>query len=105
MDKDVVFARFFRIFGDPTRLAIIGLLLDGPHTVTELVEKTGAHRSRVSNHLACLRWCKFVSDERRGRSVVYTVIDSRVAELFSLAERLTEQNAEHLASCQRIGPS
>src|SRR5437899_904509 len=50
-------ARFFRVLGDPTRLRILELLLAGPRAVSELTAAAGAPRARVSNHLACLRWC------------------------------------------------
>jgi len=32
--------------------------------VAELVAALGAPRSRVSNHLACLRWCRLVEAEQ-----------------------------------------
>jgi DNA-binding transcriptional ArsR family regulator len=97
-------ARFFRVLGDPTRLAILELLLDGPRTVAELAAAAGAPRARVSNHLACLRWCGFTEAERRGRQVVYRAADPRLAGLLAAARPLIEGNAGHLASCQRIGP-
>lgn len=97
-------ARFFRVLGDPTRLALLRLLLTGPRTVSELVAATGVGQSRVSNHLACLRWCRFVEAERRGRNVVYRVADPRVGELVALGEALSAPQREHLASCRRIGP-
>jgi DNA-binding transcriptional ArsR family regulator len=97
-------ARFFRVLGDPTRLAILELLLDGPRTVSELSAVTGAPRARVSNHLACLRWCGFTEAERRGRQVVYWVADPRLARLLATARPLIEDKAAHLASCRRIGP-
>lgn len=97
-------ARFFRVLGDPTRLRILELLLEGPRTVSELVEATGARQSRVSNHLACLRWCRFVEDERRGRQVTYRVADPRVGRLLGLGRELTAEHCEYLASCGRIGP-
>lgn len=97
-------ARFFRVLGDPTRLRILELLLERPHTVSELVEATGAPQSRVSNHLACLRWCRFAESERRGRQVTYRVADPRIARLLALSRELTAEHCEHLASCRRIGP-
>lgn len=60
-------ARFFRVLGDPTRLRILELLLAGPRTVAELTAAAGVRRARVSNHLACLRWCGFATADRRGR--------------------------------------
>ncbi|WP_323747368.1 ArsR/SmtB family transcription factor [Catenulispora rubra] len=97
-------ARWFSVLADPTRLAILTLLLDGPHSVGELVTKTGVPQSRVSNHLACLRWCRFVTADRHGRRVVYTIADPRLRHLLDLADNLLADNAEHLATCHRIGP-
>src|SRR6266702_5873423 len=97
-------APFFRVLGDPTRLRILELLLAGPRTVSELTAAVGAPRARVSNHLACLRWCGFAQAERRGRQVLYRAADPRLAELLTAARPLIEDNAAHLASCQRIGP-
>jgi DNA-binding transcriptional ArsR family regulator len=97
-------SRYFRVLGDPTRLRIIEALVDRERTVSDLVELLGAPQSRVSNHLACLRWCRLVESERRGRSVVYRVADERVSHMLELAASLAEPNCDHLASCKRIGP-
>jgi DNA-binding transcriptional ArsR family regulator len=97
-------ARFFRVLGDPTRLRILELLLAGPCTVSELTAAAGVPRARVSNHLACLRWCGFARSERRGRQVVYRAADPRLAGLLAAARPLIAGQADHLASCQRIGP-
>lgn len=97
-------ARFFRVLGDPTRLAILELLLESEMSVRELVEATGAPQGRVSNHLACLRWCRFVEAERRGRRVFYRVADERVRGLLAGARTLAGEQCEHLESCRRIGP-
>jgi DNA-binding transcriptional ArsR family regulator len=97
-------SRYFRVLGDPTRLRVVEALLERERTVSELVELLGAPQSRVSNHLACLRWCRFVESERRGRTVVYRVADERVSRILELATSLAEPNCDHLASCKRIGP-
>lgn len=97
-------ARYFRGLGDPTRVRILLALLEGERSVSELVELTGAPQSRVSNHLACLKWCRFVEAERRGRSVLYRVTDPRLTELLELAGELASEHRDHLATCTRIGP-
>lgn len=97
-------ARYFRVLGDPTRLRIIEALLERERTVGELVGLLGAPQSRVSNHLACLRWCRLVASERRGRSVLYRIADDRVGQILALASSLAEPNCDHLESCARIGP-
>lgn len=97
-------SRYFRVLGDPTRLRIMEALLERERTVSELVDLLAAPQSRVSNHLACLRWCRLVEAERRGRTVVYRVADPRVSSILGLAASLAEPNCDHLASCKRIGP-
>jgi len=97
-------ARFFRVLGDPTRVRLLEALLDGERSVSELVQLVGAPQSRVSNHLACLKWCRFAESERRGRRVFYRVTDPQVRELIRLARAMASQNAEHLESCTRVGP-
>lgn len=100
----IAHARWFRVLADPNRLEILGVLLTGPCSVSEVVERTGLPRSRVSNHLACLRWCRFVHADRQGRRVVYTIADPRLNQLLDLADDLVSGNAGHLSSCERIGP-
>ena len=97
-------ARWFRLLADPTRLAILKHLLARPHSVTELVDRTGLPQSRISNHLACLRWCQFVHADRQGRHVVYTIADTRLKLVLDLADELVADKVEHLATCKRIGP-
>lgn len=97
-------ARFFRVLGDPTRLAILQHLLDRPHSVSELTVALRIAQSRVSNHLACLRWCRFVTAERVGRHVIYRVTDQRLARLIDAASEISSENRDHLAACHRIGP-
>jgi ArsR family transcriptional regulator, cadmium/lead-responsive transcriptional repressor len=97
-------ARFFRVLGDPTRLAILRYLLIEPHSVSELTAKLGIAQSRVSNHLACLRWCRFVTSERDGRRVIYSVADRRLGSLMAEASEIASENRDHLATCRRIGP-
>lgn len=97
-------ARYFRVLGDPTRLSILEALLREERTIAELVSITSAPRSRISNHLACLKWCRFVTSRRQGRQMVYRVADRRVAALLALSQGLSEERCSHLDSCRRIGP-
>lgn len=100
----VASARLFRVLGDPTRLGVLRLLLEQPRTVSELVEATASSQSKVSNHLACLRWCRLVDAERDGRHVTYRVTDPGLGGLLDAADELSSEHREHLATCKRIGP-
>jgi len=97
-------ARFFRVLGDPTRLRIIELLHEGDHTVSELIEALDAPQPRVSTHLACLRHCRLVSTKRNGREVVYRLAMPKLRALLDRALVVAGPEAEHLASCERVGP-
>ena len=97
-------ARLFRILADPTRLAIVELLADGERPVHELVAAIGCTQARLSSHLACLRHCRLVETERRGREVFYRLAIPRLPELIATAGTIAAPRAEHLAGCRRIGP-
>ncbi len=100
----VATARFFRVLADPTRLAILELLLDRERTVRELVEAIGAPQSRISNHLACLRWCGVVEATKNGRNITYSLADQQVRGVIERGRSLAERHCEQLASCRRVGP-
>jgi DNA-binding transcriptional ArsR family regulator len=97
-----ILAKYFRAFGDPTRLRVLELLAQREHSVGELVELLGTSQPQVSNHLACLRWCGFVETRREHRVVYYRLADERISTIVSLADDLLEGNAEHVACCRRI---
>jgi len=96
-------AKYFRGLGDPSRLRILELLrIEGELSVGELVERLRLPQPKVSNHLACLRWCGFIEARREGRIVYNRIADPRVVGLLDLAESLLADNAEHVAACCRI---
>lgn len=102
VESDLV-AKYFRGLGDPTRIRILELLEEhGDLSVGELGERLGQPQPKVSNHLACLRWCGFVASRREHPHVRYSVADERVTQMVALARALLADNAEHVAACRRI---
>ncbi|MDP9366373.1 MAG: metalloregulator ArsR/SmtB family transcription factor, partial [Chloroflexota bacterium] len=92
--RQEITAKFFHGLSDLTRLRIVELLLDeGEKNVGELVSILGQPQSRVSNHLACLRWCGYVDSRREGKFVYYRVSDPRVRQLLDLARGVIADNA------------
>ncbi len=101
--KSDLVAKYFRGLGDSTRLRIIEFLRDeGELSVSELVQRLREPQPKVSNHLACLRWCGFVATRREHRTVYNRIADERVVEMLELAHALLEDNEEHVAACCRI---
>jgi DNA-binding transcriptional ArsR family regulator len=97
-----LYARFFKVLGDPTRIRLLSALLDAPATgraVSELVEITGQHQGRVSTHLGCLRWCGLVESERSGKQVFYRLTDPHVREILTLGGVVIRDHAAGVASC------
>ena len=97
-------AKFFLGLAEPTRLRILALLVEeGEMRVGDLVDAVGGLQGRVSSHLACLRHCRLVTSRKEGRNVYYSVPDCRVLEFLPVAMSMVADNAEHIASCHRIG--
>jgi DNA-binding transcriptional ArsR family regulator len=95
-------AKLFRGFSDPSRLAILVSLRDGPLTVTDIVHATRLTQSNVSNHLGCLRDCGLVTTEQSGRYVYYRLSDKRVEQLLRLADELLADAAKGVYECTRF---
>lgn len=93
--------KLFRGLSDPSRLAILEAMREGPRTVSEIVEETGFNQPNVSNHLACLRECGLVVSTQQGRYVRYQLSDARVAALMGLADELLAEVARGVYECTR----
>ncbi len=94
-------ARLFRGFGDPSRLSILEVLLDGPRNVSEIVQATQLTQPNVSNHLRCLRECGLVAAEQQGKFALYRLSDDRVGDLLALGESLLADVARGVYECTR----
>jgi DNA-binding transcriptional ArsR family regulator len=81
-------AKLFHGFADPSRLAILEALRDGPRTVGEIVAATGLCQPNVSNHLACLRDCGLVTSRPAGRFAFYQLSHPRIDRLLRLADEI-----------------
>lgn len=94
-------AKLFRGFGDPSRLAILETLLDGPKKVSDIVRVTGLSQPNVSSHLSCLRDCGLITTQSQGQYVICQVSDPRVQTLLDLAGSLLADVAQGVYECTR----
>lgn len=92
-------AKLFRGFADPSRLAILEALRNGPVSVGEIVTATELSQPNVSNHLACLHDCGLVAREQHGRQVHYRLSDARVSLLLGMAEEVLAEVARGVYVC------
>ncbi|MFE9649822.1 ArsR/SmtB family transcription factor [Streptomyces sp. NPDC006365] len=76
-DIDVL-ARFGRALADPIRCRVLLVLRDAPAYPADLADALGISRTRLSNHLACLRDCGLVVAVPDGRRTRYELADKRL---------------------------
>lgn len=69
----------------PSRVRILARLREGGCSVNDLAEAVEMEPSAVSHQLRVLRHLGLVIGERRGRTVVYALHDSHVADLIDQA--------------------
>ena len=74
-----VLARFGHALSDPTRTRVLLMLRDGPAYPADLADALGVSRTKLSNHLACLRGCGLVVAVPEGRRTRYELADQKLA--------------------------
>ena len=94
-------AKLFRGLSDPSRLALLEALRNGPTSVSELVELTGLSQPNVSNHLCCLKECELVVGEQKGKFVFYRLNGSKIAALMETADALLSELSDGFCQCKR----
>jgi ArsR family transcriptional regulator, nickel/cobalt-responsive transcriptional repressor len=78
-------AKTMQALATPSRVRILGRLRQSPCAVGELAAAIEMERTAVSQQLRVLRHLGLVIGERHGRSIVYALHDSHVADLLDQA--------------------
>lgn len=94
-------AESFKVFGDPTRLKIIFLLIEREMCVCDISYILEASQSAVSHQLKTLRAAKLVKTRRDGKSVFYSLDDEHISEILltGLAHINEENGGEINENC------
>jgi DNA-binding transcriptional ArsR family regulator len=79
------------VLGDPTRQAILDLLLEGPQPVGQLAALLPVSRPAVSQHLKVLKGVGLVVDRQEGTRRVYRVDPAGLAPLRAYLEHFWQQ--------------
>jgi DNA-binding transcriptional ArsR family regulator len=77
-------ARLFGVLSEPSRLALLQALFDGPLTVSQLMNACGMKQANVSKQLGVLHDHRLVKRERDGASVRYEIADPMIFALCNL---------------------
>lgn len=93
-------ARFLRCIGEPTRLQILKLLVEGERCVGELSKVLNKEQSLISYHLRALKECNIVKQRQEAQKVYYKLMDARLARLILDSEALMLELS--LCKCQEV---
>ena len=91
--------QFFSTLANPTRLAILELLRDGPRSVTEISEALNQEQSMISHNLKPLERCKFVFSERRKKERFYSLNKETMEKLFKIFSYHAEKYCPTKGKC------
>ena len=69
---------FFKALGDPARVRILCLLLEGEECVGGLADRLQMTQSAVSHQLTVLKNQRLVGSRREGKQVYYALADEHV---------------------------
>ncbi len=90
---------FFSTLANPTRLAIIEKLDEGPMSVKGLVDALGQEQSMVSHNLRPLARCKFVKVKREGKQRIYSLNHETLDPILKAVDRHAERFCGNGADC------
>lgn len=79
-------SQMLKALAHPQRLMIMGNLLQGAKTVSDLVENCEASQSQISHFLMRMKLEGLVKATREGRFVYYSVADNRLAKLMRVIQ-------------------
>lgn len=74
-------SEFFKAISDPARVRIIYALKDGELCVCQLMQIMDMPQTVVSHHLKVLKYAGIINDQRAGKWIYYSLIDSRAVSV------------------------
>ena len=76
-------SELFKVFGDPTRVKILYVLLESELCVCDIAQLLGLTQTAVSHQLRVLKNNKLVKFRREGKSVFYSLADDHVHSIIA----------------------
>lgn len=85
-DKEMLdqIADLFKAFGDPTRVAILSLLVDGELCVNDITEAMTVSQSAISHQLRILKQMHLIKSRREGKNILYSLADDHVLTILKM---------------------
>ena len=79
-------AECLRTLAHPHRLRMVQMLLQGKYTVGELADACEIPSHMASEHLRLMQRCGFLSAEKEGRFVYYTISEPHLGNIMNCIE-------------------
>lgn len=93
-------SKLFKGFADESRLSILKVLLSGPKTVSDIVDKTKLSQPNVSAHLSCLFDCVLVKKTKKGREVYYRLSCKEIASVIEAVRKILKKRGDAIDACK-----
>jgi ArsR family transcriptional regulator len=90
---------FFKVLANPTRLAILEVLREGPRSVTEIAKTLKQEQSMISHNLKPLEKCRFVFSERKEKLRIYSLNKETAEPLFELFDYHVQKYCPTRGTC------
>lgn len=91
-------ARLFAVLSEPSRLALLQALHNGPLAVHQLMRACGMKQANVSKHLGVLHDHRLVNRKRTGAFIRYEIADPMVFALCELVCGKMQRDAKCAAA-------
>lgn len=100
---DALHADVCKVFTNPTRIRILGLLRGGERSVGELAQALGLPQPTVSKHLAAMRSRGVLGSRRDGATAYYRLANPKALRAFDLMREVLVESLQEGALLTRGG--
>ena len=77
-------AELFKAFGDPTRVHILSLLMEGERCVGDIAAAVELSQSDISHQLRILKQIHLIKFRRDGKNIWYSLADDHVRTILQM---------------------
>jgi len=88
---DEAYDYFLATLSNRNRIRILNMLLGGPKNVTEITKSLEVDQSTISNNLARLKECGFVTMKPKGKERIYAINKETIEPLMRLIDLHTKK--------------
>jgi ArsR family transcriptional regulator len=97
--KDREVAAVFKALGHPARVRMLRALAAGDRCVCDLVKESGLGWSTVSRHLSVMKAAGVLTDEKRGKQVIYRLELPCAGRFLACLDQPEKYPEMHAAAC------